>query len=172
MIRNKDIAYFTMGYNNVVNKAIEDMGEQELNTRLIKFKLLLEILYHSELLNISKISISRGHINKKDIDLNFDCPSNPDLVYSDICDVIKSVPNTGIIRLEGLTTLEVENNIKKEFDECLNMYYSIRDESLEVNIISDPWVPRDLEGNLQIDLAELNAPRLYNCFEEIIQKFN
>ncbi|MFT5618250.1 MAG: hypothetical protein ACI85I_001482 [Arenicella sp.] len=167
MVTNKDIGFVTMSYNSPKYLSIEEMNNDELIGRYSKFERLLELSKSSGLLIPEKFTILRSHFTPPLPDLELSKVELGDRLESICKDTLMSIPNTGIIGVSGCTELLKNNNDTERSRGCLSMYYSLRDGSLELSILCDAWLPLSLNGHLQLELAELNSPRLYSFVEKL-----
>ena len=73
-----------------------------------------------------------------------------------------------MIKLQGSTRINFDSD-QKTFDRIIEVDLNFDVQDLYIITFSDCWIPIDRNDQLQLEMAELNAPRLQQALSEIYQ---
>ena len=167
MVKSKDaVVHYSFRVDGATIYAPSAIPEGVLNKSLVELGRILQILRRYHLLHVGNVSISRSHLKKGAVTIAYQDDDIQELL-SELRHFLLTHENSGYLILTGLTKVLVHEGNDLQLYGVFKVYYYLTTGKLDISIFIDPWVPIDLNNQLQIEMAELNAPRLEAALCEI-----
>ncbi|MFM9946577.1 MAG: hypothetical protein ACKV1O_01435 [Saprospiraceae bacterium] len=144
---------------------IGDMQANNYSTSIFgNFKLILEYFIESGLLMPTKIKFLRGALGGDTATDILDI--NVEAIMDCVVEEMQRKENSTNIGLFGITKI-YEKDVCQDIFDIIRVWYDFRNGRLIIHLQADCWLPVDRDDNIQIEMAEKNAPILEKVLRSI-----